>query len=81
MREELRSLRTLLEQQVAALAWNDFTRREPFKARALADLARSVWMRRWRCSSSPSCRRVSSDQMQRMPYALLARRSRPARRR
>ncbi len=37
--EELRSLRALLEQQLAALAWNDFTRREPLKARALADLA------------------------------------------
>jgi flagellar biosynthesis protein FlhF len=36
--EELRSLRNLLEQQVAALAWNDFTRREPLKARSLADL-------------------------------------------
>jgi flagellar biosynthesis protein FlhF len=40
--EELRSLRTLLEQQLAALAWNDFTRREPLKARALADLA-NAW--------------------------------------
>jgi flagellar biosynthesis protein FlhF len=37
--EELRILRGLLEQQLAALAWNDFTRREPQKARALTDLA------------------------------------------
>src|ERR1700722_16668216 len=37
--DELRSLRTRLEQRVAALAWNDFTRREPLKARSLADLA------------------------------------------
>ena len=40
--EELRSLRNLLEQQLAALAWNDFTRREPLKARVLADLAAAV---------------------------------------
>jgi flagellar biosynthesis protein FlhF len=37
--EELRSLRGLLEQQLAALAWNDFTRREPLRAQALANLA------------------------------------------
>src|ERR1700690_2336860 len=37
--DELRSLRGLLEQQLAALAWNDFTRREPLRAQALADLA------------------------------------------
>src|SRR5208283_2592807 len=37
--EELRSLRGLLEQQLAALAWNDFTRREPLKAQALGNLA------------------------------------------
>lgn len=36
--EEIRSLRALLETQVASLAWNDFTRREPIKARILADL-------------------------------------------
>ena len=38
MSEELRTLRQLLERQLAALAWNDYTRREPLKARALSDL-------------------------------------------
>ncbi len=37
---EVRRLRELLETQLAALAWNDFTRREPHKARALDELAR-----------------------------------------
>jgi flagellar biosynthesis protein FlhF len=37
---EVRRLRELLETQLAALAWNDFTRREPHKARALEELAR-----------------------------------------
>ena len=36
---ELRDLRRLLEQQLAALAWNDYTRREPQKAQALIELA------------------------------------------
>jgi flagellar biosynthesis protein FlhF len=39
VQEELRGLRRLLEQQFAALAWNDYTRREPEKARALIELA------------------------------------------
>jgi flagellar biosynthesis protein FlhF len=38
VREEIRSLRRLLESQVAALAWNDFTRRQPLKARVLEEL-------------------------------------------
>ena len=36
---ELRDLRRLLEQQLAALAWNDYTRREPNKAQALIERA------------------------------------------
>ena len=36
---ELLGLRRLLEQQLAALAWNDYTRREPEKAQALVELA------------------------------------------
>jgi flagellar biosynthesis protein FlhF len=36
--DEIRSLRHLLESQVAALAWNDFTRRNPLKARVLEEL-------------------------------------------
>lgn len=38
MSAELRSLRALLEGQLSALAWNDFTRRDPVRARALDDL-------------------------------------------
>jgi flagellar biosynthesis protein FlhF len=38
MNAELRSLRELLERQLATLAWNDFTRRDPVRARALTDL-------------------------------------------
>jgi flagellar biosynthesis protein FlhF len=73
--EELRSLRGLLEQQLAALAWNDFTRREPLKARALTDLAnlgldRSLALQI--VDEMPA--NVSAEQSQRMPYALLARR-------
>lgn len=38
MSDELRTLRQLLERQLAALAWNDFTRREPLRAQALSEL-------------------------------------------
>ena len=38
MSGELRTLRQLLERQLAALAWNDYTRREPLRARALCEL-------------------------------------------
>jgi flagellar biosynthesis protein FlhF len=73
--EELRSLRNLLEQQLAALAWNDFTRREPLKARALADLA-SLGVERTLAlqivGDLPNM--LNSDQAQRTPYAMLARR-------
>lgn len=73
--EELRSLRTLLEQQLAALAWNDFTRREPLKARVLADLAnlgldRSLALQI--VGDLPAG--MGSDALQRMSYAMLARR-------
>jgi flagellar biosynthesis protein FlhF len=36
--QELRSLRLLLEKQVAALSWNEFSRREPLRVRVLRDL-------------------------------------------
>jgi len=73
--EELRSLRNLLEQQLAALAWNDFTRREPLKARALADLANLGLERTLALQivgDLPAA--LSADQVQRAPYAMLARR-------
>jgi flagellar biosynthesis protein FlhF len=38
MSDELRNLRRLLEQQLSALAGNDFTRREPHRARLLDEL-------------------------------------------
>jgi flagellar biosynthesis protein FlhF len=73
--EELRSLRNLLEQQLAALAWNDFTRREPLKARALADLA-TLGVERTLAlqivGDLPAA--LSEEQTQRTPYAILARR-------
>jgi flagellar biosynthesis protein FlhF len=72
--EELRSLRGLLEQQLAALAWNDFTRREPLRAQALANLAnlgldRTLALRL--VSALPA--QLGHEQAQRLPYALLAR--------
>jgi flagellar biosynthesis protein FlhF len=73
--EELRSLRNLLEQQLSALAWNDFTRREPLKARALADLANLGLERNLALQivgELPAA--LSEDQAQRTPYAMLARR-------
>jgi flagellar biosynthesis protein FlhF len=73
--EELRSLRNLLEQQLAALAWNDFTRREPIKARALADLANLGVERNLALQivgDLPTALNV--EQAQRTPYAMLARR-------
>lgn len=73
--EELRSLRNLLEQQLAALAWNDFTRREPQKARALADLAQLGIERTLALQvvgDLPGS--LTEEQAQRTPYAMLARR-------
>jgi flagellar biosynthesis protein FlhF len=75
VQQELRSLRSLLEQQVAALTWNDFTRREPLKARALTDLARigiDAELALQILADLPA--NLSNEQLQRMPYALLARR-------
>jgi flagellar biosynthesis protein FlhF len=73
--DELRSLRNLLEQQVAALAWNDFTRREPLKARSLADLA-TLGIERTLAlqivAELPAA--LTDEQAQRTPYAVLARR-------
>jgi flagellar biosynthesis protein FlhF len=73
--EELRSLRALLEQQLAALAWNDFTRREPLKARVLAELANLGLDRALALQivgELPAG--IGSEQLQRTPYAMLARR-------
>jgi flagellar biosynthesis protein FlhF len=73
--EELRGLRALLTQQLAALAWNDFTRREPLKARALADLtALGVGSEISQAIIAELPAQMSAEQAQRLPYALLARR-------
>ncbi|MBE1159501.1 flagellar biosynthesis protein FlhF [Dyella acidiphila] len=40
MRNELGSLRMLLEQQLSSLAWNDMERRSPMRARVLRDMSR-----------------------------------------
>jgi flagellar biosynthesis protein FlhF len=73
--DELRSLRTLLEQQLAALAWNDFTRREPLKARALSELANLGLDRALALQivgEMPAG--INSEQLLRTLYAMLARR-------
>ncbi len=73
--EELRSLRSLLEQELAALSWNEFTRREPLKARVLTDLARLGVERSLAVQLIEELPAgLTAEQIQRMPYALLARR-------
>jgi flagellar biosynthesis protein FlhF len=75
--EELRGLRRLLEQQFAALAWNDFTRCEPFKAQAfieLAELGIGRDLTREIVAEMPTT--AGSESMQRLHLALLARRLR-----
>ncbi|HTT03833.1 MAG TPA: flagellar biosynthesis protein FlhF [Steroidobacteraceae bacterium] len=73
--EELRSLRALLEQELAALSWNEFTRREPLKARVLSDLARLGLDRALALKLVEELPGgLSAEQTQRMPYALLSRR-------
>lgn len=72
---EIRSLRQLLETQVAALAWNDFARREPRRARVLEELtqlglARDLAM--GLLDELPPD--ADAAQSERLPFALLARR-------
>ncbi len=72
--EELRSLRALLEQELAALSWNEYTRREPLKARALTDLARLGLDRKLAVQLIDRLPAgLRPEQLQRVPYALLAR--------
>jgi flagellar biosynthesis protein FlhF len=75
MGEELRALRLLLERQVSALAWNDYTRREPLRARMLAELtelglARDVALAV--IHELPAT--LGAEQAQRLHYGLLAHR-------
>jgi flagellar biosynthesis protein FlhF len=72
---ELRSLRLLLEQQVAALSWNEFSRREPLRVRVLKDLTEFGLSRDIAISilnELPAA--LSAEQAQRLPLGLLARR-------
>lgn len=73
--DELRSLRQLLEGQLAALAWNDFTRREPVRAQLLTELttlglARDVAM----SLSAELPGNADASQLHRLSMALVARR-------
>jgi len=75
MSEELRALRQLLERQMSALAWNDYTRREPLRARMLAELtelglARDVALAV--IHELPAT--LGAEQAQRLHYGLLSRR-------
>jgi len=73
--QELRSLRQLLEKQVAALSWNEFSRREPLRVRVLKDLTELGVSRDIAVSilnELPSA--LSAEQAQRLPLGLLARR-------
>jgi flagellar biosynthesis protein FlhF len=71
---EVRRLRELLETQLAALAWNDFTRREPHRARVLEELTRIGIARDLALGivgQLPSD--YDASQSSRLPLALLAR--------
>jgi flagellar biosynthesis protein FlhF len=73
--EEIRGLRRLLEIQVAALAWNDYTRRQPLKARVLEDLTNVGLCREIALdvvSELPDG--LDADRASRLPLAHLARR-------
>lgn len=75
MGEELRALRQLLERQLAALAWNDYTRREPLRARMLGELTQLGLARDVALAvihELPA--QLTVEQSQRLHYGLLARR-------
>jgi flagellar biosynthesis protein FlhF len=73
--DEIRSLRRLLETQVAALAWNDYTRRHPLKARVLQELTNVGVSRELAWSVLDELPdQFDSSQATRLPLALLARR-------
>ena len=45
--QELKTLRRMLETQVAQLAWNDLSRRHPFMPRCYANSPKSASIRTW----------------------------------
>jgi len=78
--DEIRSLRELLESQVASLAWNDFTRRQPLKARVLEELTNIGLSREIALQvvgELPDG--LDAEQASRLPLAQLSRRIRVAR--
>lgn len=75
--EEVRNLRKLLETHLAALAWNDFTRRDPLRARALTELTQLGISRdvAWSVLKEiPD--QLDAETAEQLHYALLARRLR-----
>ena len=75
VREELRGLRRLLESQVAALAWNDYSRREPLRARVLEELSNLGLARELALELVGAMpRELDAEQAARAPLAQLARR-------
>lgn len=74
MREELGSLRAMLETQLSSLAWNDLERRQPLQAGVLREMTRigiDADVARALVAELPA--KVSADQARYLPLGLLAR--------
>jgi len=74
MREELGSLRAMLETQLSSLAWNDLERRQPLQAGILREMTRigiDADVARALVAELPA--KVSADQARYLPLGLLAR--------
>ncbi len=71
--DELRNLRLLLERQMSALAWNDYTRREPQRAALLSDFTRLGVTRdvAWNLTQALPVNALA-DSLKATPEALLA---------
>lgn len=74
MREELGSLRAMLETQLSSLAWNDLERRQPLQAGVLREMTRigiDADIARALVAELPP--KVSADQARYLPLGLLSR--------
>lgn len=74
MREELGSLRAMLETQLSSLAWNDLERRQPLQAGVLREMTRigiDADVARALVAELPA--KVNADQARYLPLGLLAR--------
>jgi flagellar biosynthesis protein FlhF len=74
MREELGSLRAMLETQLSSLAWNDLERRQPLQAGVLREMTRigiDADVARALVAELPA--KVSADHARYLPLGLLAR--------